>query len=58
MDRIDYTEQGVHSDCCGANVIFTDICEECREHCTPEEDNTEGEEYWALAQRLNGNITT
>ena len=23
------------SDCCGAEVIWTDICSECKEHCEP-----------------------
>lgn len=21
------------SDCCGAEIIYTDICSECKEHC-------------------------
>ena len=23
------------SDCCGAEIIYTDICSECKEHCEP-----------------------
>lgn len=23
------------SDCCGAEIIHTDICAECKEHCEP-----------------------
>ena len=31
---------GVYSDCCCADVIWGDICSECKEHCEPinEED--------------------
>ena len=31
-------ECGVVSDCCGAPVIWTDICFACREHCEPTSD--------------------
>lgn len=38
-------EYGYYSDCCGAYVIWTDICSECKEHCDPiyEEDEEEDE---------------
>ena len=26
-------ELEVLSNCCGANIIWTDICSECKEHC-------------------------
>jgi len=29
------------SDCCGAEIIFTDICSDCKEHCEPIEDEEE-----------------
>ena len=38
----DAYEYGVESDCCGASVIYTDICADCKEHCTPV-DEDEGE---------------
>ena len=28
-------EYGYISDCCGAIVIWGDICRDCLEHCTP-----------------------
>ena len=31
----DNKSYGVYSDCCGAEVIFCDICAECKEHCEP-----------------------
>jgi len=31
----DAYEYGEVSDCCGASVIWHDICESCKEHCTP-----------------------
>ena len=47
----DYEELEELSDCCGAEIIYTDICSECKEHCdvhewdddelTPEEMNAE-----------------
>ena len=29
----DYMEHGYVSSCCGAGVIYGDICMECKEHC-------------------------
>ena len=29
----DNMEYGVVSDCCGATVIWTDVCGRCKEHC-------------------------
>lgn len=26
------------SDCCGAEIIYGDICSECKEHCDPLEE--------------------
>jgi len=47
----DEIEYGVVSDCCGAEVIYQDICSDCKEHCgvqewdddelTPEQMNDE-----------------
>ena len=37
----DAYEFGMVSECCGANVIWTDICESCKEHCTPVEIDEE-----------------
>lgn len=34
---------GLESNCCGATIIWGDICSECKEHCEPIEDE-EGEE--------------
>ena len=35
LDYSDIYELGVESDCCGASVVWVDLCTECREHCTP-----------------------
>jgi len=35
LDYSDMYEHGVKSDCCGAPVVWVDICEDCKEHCTP-----------------------
>lgn len=50
------------SDCCGAEVIWTDICSECREHCEAvEEDDPDTQldmfdsEYDIEAEKLNEN---
>lgn len=34
-DYYDICEEGYVSNCCGANVIWTDICNSCKEHCEP-----------------------
>ena len=31
----DLCENGYESNCCGAAVIWTDICNACGEHCEP-----------------------
>ena len=31
----DTKEPGYVSDCCGADVYWTDICSDCKEHCDP-----------------------
>jgi hypothetical protein len=38
----DAYEYGVESDCCGASVIYTDICTDCKEHCTPVREDEGG----------------
>jgi hypothetical protein len=35
MDYNDIYELGVESDCCGASVVLVDVCNKCKEHCTP-----------------------
>lgn len=30
------------SDCCGAVVIWNDICSRCREHCDVQQDSDDG----------------
>jgi hypothetical protein len=47
----DYDDDVEVSDCCGAEIIYTDICSDCKEHCgvqewdendlTPEQMNDE-----------------
>ena len=34
----DYMEHGYVSSCCGAGVIHSDICMECKEHCDLEDE--------------------
>ena len=40
------------SDCCGASIVWTDICSDCKEHCgiegedEPEGDTPEQENEW------------
>ncbi len=29
----DYMEHGYVSSCCGAGIIYSDICMDCKEHC-------------------------
>lgn len=31
--------EGKLSDCCGAVIIWGDICSACKEHCEPQEDD-------------------
>ena len=40
----DYMEYGYVSSCCGAGVIYSDICMECKEHCDLEEIKDDEEE--------------
>ena len=54
-DQKDYTKQVMASeeykadmedlsDCCGASIVWTDICSDCKEHCGIEgEDEPEGD---------------
>jgi len=37
----DYMEHGYVSSCCGAGVIYGDICMECKEHCDLEDEGEE-----------------
>ena len=30
--------EGKNSNCCGAKIVWHDICSECGEHCSPEEE--------------------
>lgn len=36
MDSSDWYEESL-SDCCGAPIIYPDICSDCKEHCEPQE---------------------
>jgi len=40
----DYMEHGYVSSCCGAGVIYSDICMECKEHCDLVDDEEDEEE--------------
>ena len=33
--------EGEYSNCCGAPIIWSDICSDCKEHCKPMEDDDE-----------------
>jgi len=33
----DYDDDVEVSDCCGAEIIYTDICSDCKEHCGVQE---------------------
>jgi len=37
MDEEVYTEDV--SDCCGASILYTDLCSDCKEHCGVQEDD-------------------
>jgi len=51
MNDYEVEELEAVSDCCGADIIYTDICSDCKEHCgvqewdendlTPEQMNDE-----------------
>ena len=36
-------EYGLVSNCCGASVIWGDICSDCREHCDPIDEEDEND---------------
>ena len=38
MSYYDYQE-GEYSDCCGAVIIYSDICSDCKEHCGIQEED-------------------
>jgi len=40
----DFMEHGYVSNCCGAGIIYGDICMECKEHCDAESEDEEDEE--------------
>jgi hypothetical protein len=40
----DEVEQGLISDCCGAQVIYIDLCSGCKEHYEPIEEEPEENE--------------
>ena len=46
-DYNDVYEYGVESDCCGASVYLNGICSNCKDHCTPvdEEERELMDEY-------------
>jgi len=33
---------GQLSNCCGAKIVWSDICSECGEHCEPEDELEQG----------------
>ena len=35
----DFIEYGLVSDCCGAPIIMSDLCMECKEHCDSIKEN-------------------
>jgi hypothetical protein len=40
----DFMEHGYVSSCCGAGIIYSDICMDCKEHCDVEEIKDDEEE--------------
>ena len=36
---------GIVSDCCGANILGFDICQDCGEHCEPVDENEPEPDY-------------
>jgi len=39
MNWNDMIEHDVVSDCCGATVFLNGICANCKDHCTPLDEN-------------------
>jgi len=37
--------EGPMSNCCSSGIIHTDICEDCKEHCTPIMIDMDGNEF-------------
>lgn len=35
----DFIEDAVVSNCCGSQVVFTDVCQSCQEHCEPVDED-------------------
>ena len=52
----DYDDDVEVSDCCGAEIIYTDICSDCKEHCGVQEwdDNEETPEQMNESLRALG----
>ena len=44
ISHSDAYEFGMESDCCGAGIIYSDICMECKEHCDAEREDEEDED--------------
>lgn len=49
----DFELDGVVSNCCGATVIESDICSDCKEHCEPISTETK---YYYLYTKSGNNI--
>jgi len=47
----DFMEHGSVSSCCGAGVIYSDICMECKEHCDLVDDEEEEEEDLLIQEK-------
>ena len=43
-DYRDFIEYGLVSDCCGAQIIMSDLCMECKEHCDAIKEDEDDEE--------------
>ncbi len=41
---------GQLSDCCGAPVMQGDMCSDCKEHCTPEDEEEDPTPYCAICR--------
>ena len=43
-DYGDFIEYGLVSGCCGAQIIMSDLCMECKEHCDAIKEDEDDEE--------------
>lgn len=50
FDYRDAFISGVTSNCCNAQVMMGDICEACREHCEPEDEDGPSDHQQGLAR--------